>query len=353
MTVHSVGREALDTEHRRQFLESGYLVLPGLLPEALRERLVPEVDRWVDEGLRARSIAACTDPDRHGPPPLLELELPAHGELLAHPPLLLALTGLIGPSFVFHHLHSDRQSPGIPGKPWHHDCEPHDGSDPSLLMVHALHYLGGLDAKVGSLAVLPGSHRHAAGKDAYAHHGTAELPGEVVLDRLPPGTTVLLNSALFHTRRPAPEKARAPPLLHRRLLLPGGSALAPGEAALAADARPGPRTGPGRRAVARAVRGTPLHRVHRNRLNRLRSTAVEIVTAVAYSEVHDAYLRDHPVERGHEANTNVYGEENLERADRIADGWWRVRLTRADVLGVVLPGTSARAASTNSSRGAG
>ncbi|MFI9324999.1 DUF6309 family protein [Kitasatospora aureofaciens] len=64
---------------------------------------------------------------------------------------------------------------------------------------------------------------------------------------------------------------------------------------------------------------------------------MEIVTAVAYSEVHDAYLRDHPVERGHEANTNVYGEENLERADRIADGWWRVRLTRADVLGVVLP----------------
>ncbi|MFJ8624848.1 DUF6309 family protein [Kitasatospora sp. NPDC093550] len=64
---------------------------------------------------------------------------------------------------------------------------------------------------------------------------------------------------------------------------------------------------------------------------------MEIVTAVAYAEVHDAYLRDHPVERDHEANTNVYGEENLERADRIPGGWWRVRLSRADVLGVVLP----------------
>ncbi|MGW2372864.1 MULTISPECIES: DUF6309 family protein [Kitasatospora] len=64
---------------------------------------------------------------------------------------------------------------------------------------------------------------------------------------------------------------------------------------------------------------------------------MEIVTAVAYAEVHDAYLRDHPVERAHEANTNVYGEENLERADKMAGGWWRVRLTRADVLGVVLP----------------
>ncbi|MBD0692358.1 DUF6309 family protein [Streptomyces sp. CBMA123] len=64
---------------------------------------------------------------------------------------------------------------------------------------------------------------------------------------------------------------------------------------------------------------------------------MEIVTAVAYSEVHDAYLRDHPVERAHEANTNLYGEENLERAAVIPGGWWRIRLTRADVLGVVLP----------------
>ncbi|MFD5464247.1 DUF6309 family protein [Kitasatospora sp. NPDC127059] len=64
---------------------------------------------------------------------------------------------------------------------------------------------------------------------------------------------------------------------------------------------------------------------------------MEIVTAVAHSEVHDAYLRDHPVERAHEANTNLYGEENLERAAVIPGGWWRIRLTRADVLGVVLP----------------
>lgn len=64
---------------------------------------------------------------------------------------------------------------------------------------------------------------------------------------------------------------------------------------------------------------------------------MEIVTAVAYPEVHDAFLRDHPVGRAHEANSNMYGEENLDRADRIPGGWWRVRLSRADVLGVVLP----------------
>ncbi|MFJ3220216.1 DUF6309 family protein [Kitasatospora sp. NPDC086801] len=64
---------------------------------------------------------------------------------------------------------------------------------------------------------------------------------------------------------------------------------------------------------------------------------MEIVTAAARTEVHDAYLRDHPVDRTHEANSNRDGEENLERAGRIPGGWWRVRLSRPDVLGVVLP----------------
>ncbi|MEV3869927.1 phytanoyl-CoA dioxygenase family protein [Streptomyces sp. NPDC049906] len=204
MPSSSGGPGALDATQRHQFTESGYLVLPGLLPPPLRTRLVPEVDRWVDEGLRARSIAACADPGGTAPPPVMELELGAHGALLTHPPLLRALARLLGPSFVFHHLHSDRQAPDIPGKSWHHDYEPNDRADPGLLMVHALHYLGGLDEKVGSLAVLPGSHRRSVDKTALAHHGTDVLPGEVVLDRLPPGTTVLLNSALFHTRRPAP-----------------------------------------------------------------------------------------------------------------------------------------------------
>ncbi|MDH6124999.1 phytanoyl-CoA dioxygenase family protein [Kitasatospora sp. GP82] len=198
-------REALDAAQLDQFAESGYLVLPGLLSETLRNRLVPEVDRWVDEGLRARSIASCVDPVTHEPPPVMELELPGHGELLTHRLLMRALADLMGPSFVFHHLHSDRQSPDIAGKPWHHDYEPNDRADPSLLMVHALHYLGGLDKTVGSLAVLPGSHRESVGKTALVHLGTAGLPGEVVIDRLPAGSTVLLNSALFHTRRPAPD----------------------------------------------------------------------------------------------------------------------------------------------------
>ncbi|MFD5556131.1 DUF6309 family protein [Streptomyces sp. NPDC127068] len=64
---------------------------------------------------------------------------------------------------------------------------------------------------------------------------------------------------------------------------------------------------------------------------------MDIVTPVTFAEVLAAYLRDHPVERTHEANSNPEGVESLERADQLKGGWWHVRLSRADVLGVVLP----------------
>ncbi|MFC5888973.1 MULTISPECIES: phytanoyl-CoA dioxygenase family protein [Kitasatospora] len=187
---------------RQQFTRSGYLVIPGLVPPPLVERLTREVDHWVDDGLRAQAIDCCTDPARHGPPSVMELELPAHGELLTHQALLSRLAELLGPSFVFHHLHSDRHGARQPAKPWHHDREPNTRADPSLTMVHALHYLGGLDETMDSLVVLPGSQRRMVDKSALAHLGTARLPGEVVIDRLPAGSTVLIDSALFHARRP-------------------------------------------------------------------------------------------------------------------------------------------------------
>ncbi|WP_428963787.1 phytanoyl-CoA dioxygenase family protein [Micromonospora fluostatini] len=199
------GPAPLSTAQVEQFHRDGFLVLPGFLPDDLVTRLRPEVDRWVDEGLRARSIACAVDPAANGLPPVLELELPAHGALIAHPPLLELLARLMGPSFVFHHLHSDRQEPDRPGKPWHHDYEQHPQTDRTFTMIHTLHYLDGLTEDTASLVVLPGSHREVAAKDARAGRGTDPLPGELVLDRLPVGSTVVLHSALFHARRALPE----------------------------------------------------------------------------------------------------------------------------------------------------
>ncbi|MET8824318.1 phytanoyl-CoA dioxygenase family protein [Streptomyces sp. NPDC004610] len=187
----------------KEFDEKGFLVLQGLLPALLVERLAREVDHWVDSGLRQRSIDACLRPERCPVPETVELELAAHGELAVFPPLLelLADDSLLGPAFVFHHLHSDRRPAGAPGKPWHHDYEQRPQLHRRLPMVHVLHYVRGLRPGMGALAVLPGSHQEVAEKNARSHLGTAVLPGEAVIDELPPGSTVVLHSALFHTRR--------------------------------------------------------------------------------------------------------------------------------------------------------
>jgi Phytanoyl-CoA dioxygenase (PhyH) len=195
----------LDFAQISQFAHLGFLVLPGFLSDELAGRLRPEVDRWVDDGLREKSIASCADPDASGPPPFLELELEAHGELISHPPLMALLTQLMGPGFVFHHLHSNRQASGLAGKSWHHDYEQNPQADRAYVMIHALHYLDGLDGETAALALLPRSHREMAEKSRLAHRGTDTLAGELLIDRLPRGSTVVLHSALFHARRPKPD----------------------------------------------------------------------------------------------------------------------------------------------------
>ena len=75
-----------------EFAERGYMILPGLLPDDLVDRIKVETDRWVDEGLRAASIACCLNPEVHGLPAVMEIELPGHAELLRHPPLLRTLS---------------------------------------------------------------------------------------------------------------------------------------------------------------------------------------------------------------------------------------------------------------------
>jgi hypothetical protein len=195
----------LDDTQLGRFSELGYLVLPAFLPSDLVARLKSEVDRWVDTGLQTRSIASCVDPELFGPPPVMELEMEAHGELIGYPELMALLARLMGPIFVFHHLHSDRRDSGSAGKAWHHDYEQDPQVDRSHAMIHTMHYLSGLDESMGGLVVLPRSHREVAEKTARADLGTGKLPSEVLINRLPPGSTVILHSAMFHARRPSSE----------------------------------------------------------------------------------------------------------------------------------------------------
>lgn len=194
----------LDQDQVDGFADRGYLVLPSFLPPAEVQRLIGEVDHWTASGLRDASIACAVEASSRRPPEVMELELSRHGRLIGHPPLMGILEQLLGPVFAFHHMHSSRHDPGLPGKGWHHDYEQHPQASRTHTMVHVFHYLSGLDGTVGDLVLLPSSHRIVAGKDGLRHAGTEPLYGEVVIDDLPPGSTVIVHSALFHARRPRP-----------------------------------------------------------------------------------------------------------------------------------------------------
>ncbi|QMU78272.1 phytanoyl-CoA dioxygenase [Streptacidiphilus sp. PB12-B1b] len=106
--------------------------------------------------------------------------------------------------YVFHHLNAARHDAGTPGLPWHHDYDQYPQTNRSHLMVHVLIYLNGLNGTVGDLLLAPGTQRSVASKRALWHLGWQRLPDAVVIDRLPPGGAVLMNSAMFHARIPRP-----------------------------------------------------------------------------------------------------------------------------------------------------
>lgn len=187
-----------------RFERSGFVILPSVIPDDLAGRVRAEVDRWVDTDLREKSIAAAVRPETHPVPDILEVDLPAHGELLAYEPLLRLVEHVLGPGFAFHHMHSDRHEPDRLGKPWHHDYEHQGPPSRTDTMVHVLHYLDGIQPDMAGLALLPGSHMERSAKTARLEHGTEVLPGEVFIEYLPPGSSVLLHSALFHARRAKP-----------------------------------------------------------------------------------------------------------------------------------------------------
>ncbi len=168
------------------FTRDGFIIRPHFFSEALMAPLRDELQWW----------------SRQSPPPDA-YTLPIHGNLIAHEPLMHRMEQLCGPKFRFHHLNTYYQTAGDTGVPWHNDYEqvalPMPRTHANIIV---LFYPGGLNGEVGDLVVVPGTQRRIAAWDAYGFLGTAVLPGEVVIDRLPPGSAVFCHTGLVHCRRP-------------------------------------------------------------------------------------------------------------------------------------------------------
>ena len=116
----------------------------------------------------------------------------------------------MGPRFAMHHIHSARHDPGNGGVHWHQDYEQYPQTNRSHIMVHVFYYLNGLNGEIGDLLILPGSQNTVIANGGLQLFGTEDLPGSRCVDDLPPGSAIIVHSAVWHARRPKPGGEQRP-----------------------------------------------------------------------------------------------------------------------------------------------
>lgn len=187
----------LSQEEIDRFNEEGYLAFKGLLDADHCKRLADDVDRLMtdrkDKEKRAMVVT------------YREL-----GLLTSEPKVMAPIQDLMGTHFALHHIHAVRQDAGTRGVNWHQDYEQIPQTNRSHLMVHVFFYLNGLNGEVGDLLVLPGTHKKVMNRDAFGNFGTEDLPGSRTFNNLPPGTAIIVHSAVQHARRPKPGGEKNP-----------------------------------------------------------------------------------------------------------------------------------------------
>ena len=193
--------ENITPEEIEFFHTQGYLPCPGLLTPGHSQQVIDDIDRLKElrtGGYRERNS------DENGS--ALIITLPHLGGLTSHPPMIAKVQALMGDStFALHHQHAERHDENTPASNWHHDYEQLPQLNRDQLMVHCFYYPNGLNGEVGDLLVLPKSHKSVMHKNAFSSTFYAEdLPGSKTVDNLPPGSVVIVHSALMHARRAKP-----------------------------------------------------------------------------------------------------------------------------------------------------
>ena len=179
----------LSPEQVEFFHHEGYLIQEGFLDPDYNSRLIAEVDEFMEHRTK--------DDIR------LLVSYPEMGLLTSHPPMMEMLEVLMGPRFAMHHIHSNRHDAGESGVFWHQDYEQVPQTNRSHIMVHVFYYMNGLNGEIGDLLLVPGSQTIVV-EGQLKLFGTEDLPGSICLDKLAPGSAVIVHSALWHGRRPKP-----------------------------------------------------------------------------------------------------------------------------------------------------
>ena len=186
--------DALSKEERRQFEEGGYLIFTEFFN-----------NEWNQEMTRALEELQVLRPDSKAIVPY-----PIFNRLLLNGNLIGIVKSLLGEEFLFHHANGRSLPSSDAGKVWHHDYDGLVQWKPGKpLMIHLLGYPQGIDEKRGSLAILPKSHLKTVGRSMPNIHALKNLDGEIQISGKP-GLLVVLNSALWHSRRLNSTPSRRP-----------------------------------------------------------------------------------------------------------------------------------------------
>lgn len=173
------------------FNDVGYLIFPGLLNDEICTRVKADVDQLMV--------------DRENGVKKMMVEYPEMGLLTSEPVIIDRISDLMGGTkFTHHHIHARWQAAGERGVAWHHDYVQIPQANRSHLMVHVFMYLDGLNGEVGDLLVMPGTHKRVMDGNAFRQFEFNDLPGSVTVDSLPPGSCIIVHSAVQHARRPKP-----------------------------------------------------------------------------------------------------------------------------------------------------
>jgi hypothetical protein len=181
----------VSASEKAQFDQQGFFIRPGHLSPEQIAGATRDIDRYVETERKFDGTHI------HKYDNLCALVID---------PRTLAITADLmgGNGFVFQKSHSALHLAGQPEIHWHHDYEQIPQTNRKHLQLHVLHYLNGLDGTVGDLILWPGSHQSVLARNALKFAGTSDLPGTVVVDDLPPGSTVFMHSGLVHGRRAKP-----------------------------------------------------------------------------------------------------------------------------------------------------
>ncbi|NNE72975.1 MAG: phytanoyl-CoA dioxygenase family protein [Acidimicrobiales bacterium] len=159
-------RSVLTSEHLEAYRRQGYVAIEGAVPPAWLARLLAASEEFVEE---SRSLTASTpeldlEPDHSASTPRLRRlsspvdHHPTFAEFALRGPAADIARDLLGSPARYHHSKLNyKWSSGGEAVAWHQDIQfwPHSDFSPLTIGV----YLTDVDATMGPMGILPGSHR--------------------------------------------------------------------------------------------------------------------------------------------------------------------------------------------------